>query len=82
MRAALVILSLLLALEIGLRIRNPFPFRVRGDHIVLTAHQTCTISHPGAIKLDPVTHVTKNSLGFRGPEPSRDWSQRFTGTRS
>jgi hypothetical protein len=35
MRAALVIVSFLLALEIGSRIRNPFPFRVRGDHIVL-----------------------------------------------
>jgi hypothetical protein len=77
-RAALVVVSFLHALEIGLRIRNPFPFRVRGDHIALPAHQTYTISHPGAIKLDPVTHVTKNSLGFRGPEPPRDWSQRFT----
>ena len=77
-RAALVIVSFLLALEIGLRIRNPFPFRVRGDHIVLPAHQTYTISHPEAIKLDPVTHVTKNSLGFRGPEPPHDWSRRFT----
>jgi hypothetical protein len=54
MRAALVIVSFLLALEIGSRIRNPFPFRVRGDHIVLPAHQTYTISHLGAIKLDPV----------------------------
>jgi|KBSSwiStaDraftv2_1062776.scaffolds.fasta_scaffold127390_1 hypothetical protein len=77
-RVALVMVSFLLALEIGLRIRNPFPFRVRGDHIVLPAHQSYTISHPGAIKLDPVTHVTKNSLGFRGPEPPRDWSRRFT----
>ena len=77
-RAALVIVSFLLALEIGLRIHNPFPFRVRGDHIILPAHQSYTISHHGAIKLDPVTHVTKNSLGFRGPEPPRDWSGRLT----
>ena len=77
-RAALVVVSFLVAMEIGLRIHNPFPFRVRGDHIMLPAHQTYTISHPGAVKLDPVTHVTKNSLGFRGPEPPRDWSRRLT----
>ena len=77
-RAALVIVSFLVALEIGLRIHNPFPFRVRGDHIILPAHQKYTISHTGAIKLDAVTHVTKNSLGFRGPEPPRDWSERLT----
>jgi lysophospholipase L1-like esterase len=77
-RAALVVVSFLIALEVGLRIHNPFPFRVRGDHIVLPAHQSYTISHPGMLKLDPVTHVTKNSLGFRGPEPPRDWSRRLT----
>src|SRR5262245_39894427 len=78
MRVAAVVISTLIALEVGLRIRNPFPFRVRGDHIVLPVHQTYTITHEGAIKIDPVTHVTKNSLGFRGPEPPRDWSKRLT----
>ena len=78
MRAGTTIVVFLIASEIGLRIRNPFPFRVRGDHIILPAHQSYTISHPGAVKLDPVTHVTKNSLGFRGPEPPRDWSGRLT----
>jgi lysophospholipase L1-like esterase len=77
-RAAAVVASSLLALEVGLRIHNPFPFRIRGDHIVLPAHQSYTISHAGAIKLDPVTHVTKNSLGFRGPEPPRDWDRWLT----
>jgi len=72
------VLVFVIALEIGLRIYNPLPFRVRGDHIVLPAHQSYTISHPGATKLDPVTHVTKNSLGFRGPEPPRDWARRVT----
>ena len=77
-RAATTVTVFLAALEIGLRIYNPFPFRVRGDHIVLPAHQSYTISHPGAVRMDPVTHVTKNSLGFRGPEPPRDWSERLT----
>jgi lysophospholipase L1-like esterase len=66
------------ALEIALRIYNPLPFRVRGDHIVLPVHQSYAIAHQGAIKLDPVTYVTKNSLGFRGPEPPRDWARRLT----
>jgi len=31
-----------------------------------------------ASKLDPVTHHTKNSLGFRGPEPPKDFAGRLT----
>jgi lysophospholipase L1-like esterase len=67
-----------IALEIGLRLYNPLPFRIRGDRIFLSVHQSITLSHAGAKKLDPVTHVTKNSLGFRGPEPPRDWTRRLT----
>ena len=74
-RILTVVVASLVALEIGLRVYNPFPFRVRGDRIVLPVHQSYTISHAGAIKLDPVTHVRKNSLGFRGPDPPRDWSR-------
>src|SRR5438552_7656791 len=77
-RVATAAVVFLAALEIGLRIYNPFPFRVRGDRIVLPVHQRYTIAHTGAARLDPVTHVTKNSLGFRGPEPPRDWSRRVT----
>ena len=77
-RRTIPVVVFLLALEIGLRIYNPFPFRVRGDRIVLPVHQRYTIAHTGAARLDPVTHVTKNSLGFRGPEPPRDWSRRVT----
>jgi lysophospholipase L1-like esterase len=77
-RTGTVVLSFLIALEVGLRIYNPFPFRVRGDHIFLPAHQSYAISHPGSEKLEPVTYVRKNSLGFRGPEPPRDWSGRLT----
>lgn len=78
LRAATSTATFLLALEIALRIYNPLPFRVRGDHIVLPVHQSYTISHPDAVRMDRVTHVVKNSLGFRGPEPPRDWSKRFT----
>ena len=77
-KAATAIASFVIALEVALRIYNPFPFRVRGDRIVLPVHQSYTFTHEGAKKLDPVNHVTKNSLGFRGPEPPRDWSRWLT----
>jgi lysophospholipase L1-like esterase len=77
-RIVTVLVSFVAALEIALRIYNPFPFRVRGDRIVLPAHQSYTLTHEGATKLDRVTTATKNSLGFRGPEPPRDWRRWFT----
>ena len=78
MKVGTVVVVFIAAAEMGLRVYNPFPFRVRGDSIVLPAHQTYTISHSGATKLEPVTRVTKNSLGFRGPEPPRAWSRWLT----
>jgi lysophospholipase L1-like esterase len=78
LRTTTLVVTFLLASEIALRIYNPFPFRVRGDRIVLPVHQSYTFTHVGARKLEPVTRVNKNSLGFRGPEPPRDWSRWFT----
>ena len=75
---ALQIVLGLVLIEIGLRIYNPLPFRVRGNRIVLPVHQRYTFHNQGAVKLDPVTHHTKNSLGFRGPDPPRDFSRRVT----
>jgi lysophospholipase L1-like esterase len=70
---------LVLALfEIGLRIYNPLPFRVRGERIILPVHQRYTFYHETATKLDPITYHTKNSLGFRGPDPPRDMARRLT----
>jgi lysophospholipase L1-like esterase len=65
-------------LEVGLRIYNPLPFRVSGDRIVLPVHQRYTFHNDGATKLDAVIHHTKNSLGFRGPEPPADFRRRLT----
>ena len=65
-------------LELCLRIYNPLPFRVRGDRIVLPYRQSYTFHTTGTTKLDPVVHHTKNSLGFRGPEPPRDWAAHLT----
>ncbi len=64
--------------EVLLHLYNPLPFRVRGTHIVLPVHQRYTFHNDGASKLDPVTHHTKNSLGFRGPDPPSDFAKRLT----
>jgi len=56
-------------LEIALSFYNPLPFRMRGSHLVLPVHQRYEFRHEGARKLDPVTYHSKNSLGFRGPDP-------------
>jgi lysophospholipase L1-like esterase len=68
----------LLVLEVALRLHNPFPFRVHGNRIILPVHQVYTFDNRGATKLDPITHHTKNSLGFRGPDPPRDLARRLT----
>ena len=64
--------------ELALHIYNPLPFRVRGNRIILPVHQRYVFHNDGANKLDPVTQHTKNSLGFRGPDPPADFSQRLT----
>ena len=70
---------LVLALgEAALHIYNPLPFRVHGNRIVLPVHQRYTFHNDVASKLDAVTHHTKNSLGFRGPDPPADFSRRLT----
>jgi len=70
---------LVLALgEAALHIYNPLPFRVHGNRIVLPVHQRYTFHNDVASKLDRVTHHTKNSLGFRGPDPPADFSRRLT----
>jgi len=80
-RAGILLGQLLLVLivfEALLHIYNPLPFRVRGHRIVLPVLARYTLHNDGVSKLDPVTHHTKNSLGFRGPEPPGDFSQRLT----
>ena len=72
---ALVALALA---EAALHVYNPLPFRVHGNRIVLPVHQRYTFHNDEASKLDRVTHHTKNSLGFRGPDPPADLSRRLT----
>jgi lysophospholipase L1-like esterase len=83
-KIALVVFGLTLGLllaEIGLRLYNPFGFRMRGNTIVLPIDKTYVIEDSNFDRFDlldrRVTH-TKNSLGFRGPEPPADFEQRLT----
>jgi hypothetical protein len=65
--------------EIVLRVYPPFKLNVTGNRIVLPANRTYTfdsrqnshLSTVAAHKLDAVITHTKNSIGFRGPEPPR-----------
>jgi lysophospholipase L1-like esterase len=80
-RPKVLVVQLLLVLAFGellLHIYNPLPFRVRGNRIILPVHQHYTFHNHAATKLDAVTHHTKNSLGFRGPDPPKDFSRRLT----
>jgi lysophospholipase L1-like esterase len=72
------VVLVLVLLEIALRFYNPVPFRVHGDRIVLPIHARYRFSFDETTKLDPIVHHTKNSLGFRGPEPPRDWARHLT----
>lgn len=58
----------LIFLEIFLQIMQPFGFRVRGNEIVLPANEEY-IFNVDTKGVDKTIIHTKNSLGFRGPEP-------------
>ncbi len=66
-------------LEVSLRvIGNPFGFRIKGDQIVLPAHQKYEIHNTTVKQLDEFIVHEKNSLGFRGAEPPIDFSGYLT----
>ena len=81
---ALICVGLVIGLflcETALRFHNPFGFRMRGNTLVLPTNQTYTIEDPNLAAFDKldkrVTH-TKNSLGFRGPEPPAAFADYLT----
>ena len=70
-----------ISLEILLRLYNPIPMPLRGREIVLPVNKTFVRRGPPAnSKIDSVITTTRNSLGFRGPEPpaDRDFDQALT----
>ena len=63
-----------LILELFLRFYNPFGFRVKGDKIVLYPYKKYKIHN---LNGQDIIH-TKNSLGFRGKEPSAKFDENIT----
>ena len=76
--AVYLFVMLFVVLEVALRIYNPFHFRLKGDKILLPINDRETIDNRINPKLDPVIINTRNSLGFRGPEPPKDWKRHLT----
>lgn len=78
---SLILLSLLFALsicEITLRYYNPFGFRIKGDNIVLPVNKTEILHHGKCTKIDALVVHHNNSLGFKGPEPPKDFADWLT----
>src|SRR6185436_20070045 len=67
--------------ELVLRVRNPLGFRMRGNTLRLPAKQVYDIRADRQSRSDQLdAHIihTKNSLGFRGPEPPADFADWLT----
>jgi lysophospholipase L1-like esterase len=70
--AALVLLELLL------HFYNPFQARIKGNRIVLLTNKQYHIKNDIIPSLDPVVNQTRNSLGFRGPNPPSDLPSKLS----
>ncbi|HEX4962168.1 MAG TPA: SGNH/GDSL hydrolase family protein [Thermoanaerobaculia bacterium] len=84
LKLVVVLISTGLALgaaELVLRALHPFGFRMRGNTLVLPANKVYDIRADPRSRSDQIdAHVvhTKNSLGFRGPEPPADFADWLT----
>ena len=68
----------LLLLEVFLRVVDPLGQRLRGDEIVLPTHVRHVMHNAENRKLDAEITVSRNGLGFRGPEPPPDFGSWLT----
>lgn len=67
-----------LILELFLRWYNPLSLRVHGNRITLPKNEQTVIRNTTIDKVDAEITQTRNSLGFRGPEPPRDFDRQLT----
>ena len=77
----LIFISLILALsicEVSLRFYNPLGFRIKGDNIILPVNKTEILHHYNCTKIDALVVHHNNSLGFKGPEPPKDFADCLT----
>ena len=78
---SLILLSLMFAFsvcEITLRFYNPFGFRIKGNNIVLPVNKTEILHHDKCTKIDALVVHHNNSLGFKGPDPPKDFADWLT----
>ena len=68
----------LVATEIMLRVYNPFQFRVKADNIKLPVYHHYRFELTNVKRLDRIVRHTKNSLGFRGEEPPKNFEKHLT----
>lgn len=68
-------LVVFILLEVLLRIYDPFRFRIKANRIILPVNQEEIIENRINPKLDSVITVTRNSLGFRGPDTPHQFSE-------
>jgi lysophospholipase L1-like esterase len=69
----------LMVLEVLLRFYNPLEIRFKPDRIVLPVNKRYILNNVGKFtKLAPITTHTKNSLGFRGDPPPKNFLDYLT----
>lgn len=74
---AFAIVAILLV-ELLLQIHDPFFRRVKSGRVVLPAGEHLRIKNRTVPSLDPEITFTRNSIGFRGPEPPADFASHLT----
>ena len=65
-------------LEIYLRVYEPFELRVKGEKIILPINKKYIVQNDKTEKLDSNIIHTKNSLGFRGKDPPKEFENYLT----
>lgn len=65
-------------LEVGLRIYNPFPVRMKNGTLFLPVNRTFTFHNRHILGLDTLITVHNNHLGFRGPDLPADLSKHLS----
>lgn len=73
-----VVAVVLILLEVVLRIYNPLQPRLKNDKIILPVNKRYEMTVDGLPLVKKNVIHTKNSLGFRGPEPPKDWNNHLT----
>src|SRR5580765_8807995 len=72
------LMLVLVSLEVRLRVFSPLPFTVKGKKITLPANKEYVFVKKSRSGPDEIVRIKKNSLGFRGPEPDKQFKNDYT----